>query len=159
MKNTARFISKDIICLYGVSNKIITDNATNFVGKDLQVLSQKFKIQHHRSSPYRPQMNVAVEATNKNLKKILQKMTINHSNWHEKLPYALLAYRTSIRTSTGATPYSLVYGTEAVLPIKAEISTLRILAEAQVPESEWAQTRHDQLNLIDEKRLQAISNG
>lgn len=104
-------------------------------------------------------MNGAVEAANKNLKKILQKMTTNHSNWHEKLPYALLAYRTSIHTSTGATPYSLVYGTEAILPIEAEIPSLRILAKAQVLESEWAQTRHDQLNLIDEKRLQAIGNG
>ena len=35
MKNTARFISKDIICQYGVPNKIIIDNAINFVGKDL----------------------------------------------------------------------------------------------------------------------------
>ncbi len=49
-------------------------------------------------------------------------MTTNHSNWHEKLPYALLAYRTSIRTSTSATPYSLVYGTKVVLPIEAKFS-------------------------------------
>jgi len=47
MKNTARFINKDIICQYGVPNKIIPNDATNFVGKDLQVLYQKFKIQHH----------------------------------------------------------------------------------------------------------------
>lgn len=59
-------------------------------------------------------------------------MIANHSNWHEKLPYALMAYRTSIRTSTGATLYSLVYRIEAVLPIEAEIPSLRILTEAQV---------------------------
>ncbi len=105
------------------------------------------------------EMNGVVEAANKNLKKILQKMTANHSNWHEMLPYALMAYRTSIRTSTGATPYSLVYGMEAVLPIEVEIPSLRVLAEAKILESAWAQVRHDQLNLIDEKRLQAMSNG
>ncbi|KAL6323703.1 hypothetical protein AAG906_002171 [Vitis piasezkii] len=33
-------------------------------------------------------------------------------DWSEKLPFALWAYRTSFRTSTGATPYSLVYGME-----------------------------------------------
>ncbi len=75
------------------------------------------------------------------------------------LPYALMAYRTSIRTSTGATPYSLVYGMEVVLPIEVEIPSLRVLAEAKILESAWAQVRHDQLNLIDEKRLQAMSNG
>ncbi|RVW71757.1 hypothetical protein CK203_055194 [Vitis vinifera] len=40
--------------------------------------------------------------------------------WSEKLPFASWAYRTSFRTSTEATPYSLVYGMEAVLPIEIE---------------------------------------
>ncbi|WJZ90964.1 hypothetical protein VitviT2T_010078 [Vitis vinifera] len=39
-------------------------------------------------------------------------------DWSEKLPFALWAYRTSFRNSAGATPYSLVYGMEAVLPFK-----------------------------------------
>lgn len=77
-------------------------------------------------------MNGVVEAANKNLKTILQKMTINHSNWHEMLPYALMAYITSI-CSTGETPYSLVYNIEAALPIEVEIPSPRILAEAQIP--------------------------
>jgi len=54
-------------------------------------------------------------------------MTTKYRDWHEMLPYALLAYRTSIRTSTGATPYALVYGTEAVLPVEVEILSLRAL--------------------------------
>lgn len=65
-----------------------------------------------------------MEAANKNLKFFLQKMTPNHSNWHEMFPYALMAYRTLIRTSTRATPYSLVYGIEAVFPIEVEIPSL-----------------------------------
>ncbi|PKI45792.1 hypothetical protein CRG98_033799 [Punica granatum] len=45
-------------------------------------------------------------------------------------------YRTSIRTSTGATPYSLVYGMEAVLPIEVEIPSMRVLAESELEEAE-----------------------
>lgn len=74
------------------------------------------------------------------------------------LPYALMAYRTSTHTLIGATPYSLVYGMEAVLPIKVEILSLWVLAEVKILESSWAQVQHDQLNLIDENRLQAMSN-
>ena len=48
-------------------------------------------------------MNGVVEATNKNIKKILVKMTDTYKDWHKYLPFALCAYRTSIRTSTGAT--------------------------------------------------------
>ncbi|RDY13956.1 hypothetical protein CR513_01047, partial [Mucuna pruriens] len=101
-------------------------------------------------------MNGAVEAANKNLKKIIQKMVVTYKDWHEMLPYALHGYRTSVRTSTGATPYSLVYGTEAVLPIEVEIPSLRVLAEAELDETEWVQQRFDQLNLIEEKRLTAL---
>ena len=69
-----------------------------------------------------------VEATNKNIKKIIQKMTVSYKDWHEMLPFALHGYRTSVRTSTGATPYSLVYGMEAVLPFEVEVPSQKILA-------------------------------
>ncbi|PKI78934.1 hypothetical protein CRG98_000668 [Punica granatum] len=84
---------------------------------------------------------------------------IDFKDRHEMLPYALLAYRTSIRTSTGATSYSLVYGMEVVLPIEVEIPSMRILAEAELAEAEWAKQRYEQLNLIDEKRLKALCHG
>ena len=73
-------------------------------------------------------MNGAMEATNKKIKKVLVKMTNTYKDWHEYLPFALCAYRTSIHTSMGATLYSLVYGMEAVLPAKVEILSLKILS-------------------------------
>jgi hypothetical protein len=81
-------------------------------------------------------MNGAVEATNKNLIRILEKMVMSHRDWHEMLPYVLWAYRTSICTSTGATSYSLTYGMEAILPVEVEIPSLRVLMEAKLKEAE-----------------------
>ena len=69
------------------------------------------------------------------------------------------AYRTEVRTSIGATPYSLVYGTEVVLPIKVEIPSLRVLKKVELEEAEWVQARYEQLNLIEEKRMKAICHG
>ncbi|KAK8596715.1 hypothetical protein V6N12_065195 [Hibiscus sabdariffa] len=103
----------------------------------MERICEQFKIKHHRSVTYRPKMNGAVEAANKNIKRIVAKMTTTYRDWHEKLPFALLAYRTSVRTSTGSTPYSLVYGTEAVLPIEVEIPSLCILREVELDEAEW----------------------
>ncbi|RVW11748.1 hypothetical protein CK203_089739 [Vitis vinifera] len=88
---------------------------------EVDMLIQEYGIQHHRSSAYRPQTNGAVEAANKNIKRILRKMVETSRDWSEKLPFALWAYRTSFRTSIGATPYSLVYGMEAVLPVEIEM--------------------------------------
>ncbi|RDX91772.1 Gag-Pol polyprotein, partial [Mucuna pruriens] len=154
-----KFIKRDIICRYGLPAHIITNNSTNLNNKMMTELCEQFKICHHNSTPYRPKMNGAVEAANKNIKKIVQKMVVTYKDWHEMLPYALHGYRTSVRTSTGATPYSLVYGTEAVLPIEVEIPSLRFLAEVELEEAEWIQQRLDQLNMIDEKILNALCHG
>ena len=104
-------------------------------------------------------MNGAIEAANKNVKKIIAKATETYKDWYEKLPFALHAYRTGVQTSTRATPYSLVYGMEAVLPIKMEIPSLRVLKEVELEEAEWVQTQYEQLSLIEEKRMKAICHG
>nr|XP_033509764.1 uncharacterized protein LOC117274537 [Nicotiana tomentosiformis] len=57
--------------------------------------------------------------------------------WHKKLPFALLGYRTTARTSVGATPYLLVYGTEAVILAEVEILSLRIIVESEIEDTEW----------------------
>ena len=103
----------------------------------MDTLVQEYGIQHHRSSAYRPQTNGAVEAANKNIKRILRKMVETSKDWSEKLPFALWAYRTSFHTSTGSTPYSLVYGMEAMLPIEIEMGSLRVALEHQISETEW----------------------
>jgi hypothetical protein len=52
------------------------------------------------------------------------------------LPFALHAYHAAIRTSIGATPYTLVYGMEAVIPLEVEISSLRVLIDSELEEVE-----------------------
>ena len=124
----------------------------------MDTLVQEYGIQHHRSSAYRPQTNGAVEAANKNIKRILRKMVETSRDWLEKLSFALWAYRTSFRTSTGSTPYSLVYGMEEVLPVEIEIGSLRVALEHQISETEWVQSLYDQLNLLEERRLRAADH-
>ena len=68
------------------------------------------------------------------MKNILAKMVVTYKDWAEKLPFALWGYKTSIQASTKATIYSLAYGNEAVLPIKVEIQSLRVLVETKVLE-------------------------
>ena len=89
------------------------------------------------------------------MKNILTKMVVIYKDWAEKLPFTLYGYRTSIHTSTGATPYSLVYNSEVVLPIEVEIQSLRVLVETKVLEEDWVEARYEQLALINEKRARA----
>ncbi|XP_070003248.1 uncharacterized protein [Nicotiana sylvestris] len=73
---------------------------------------------------------------NKNIKKILRKMVENYKQWHEKLPFSLLGYCTTVRTSTGVTPYMLVYGTKVLIPAEVEVLSLRIIQEAELNDAE-----------------------
>ena len=108
----------------------MSDNTTNFNNKTMTEMCEQLKIKHHNLVPYCPKMNGAIEVANKNLKKIIQKMTVTYKDWHEMLPFTFHRYQTSIHTSMRATPFSLVYGMEAVLPIDVEIPSLRVLMEA-----------------------------
>ena len=139
----ARFIKREIICRYGFLKRIISDNELNLNNDMVVEICTRFKIKHHNSVPYRPKMNGAVEAANKNVKKIIAKAIETYRDWHEKLPFALHAYRTRVRTSTRATPYSLAYGMEVVLPIKVEIPSLRVLREVELEEAKWVQARYE----------------
>jgi len=72
------------------------------------------------------------------------------------LPFSLHAYRIAIQTSTGATPYILLYGMEVVMPLEVDIPSLRVLIDSELEETDWAKVRNEQLNLISEKRIVVI---
>jgi len=132
---------------------------TNLNGAKIQRWCKKFKTKHYNSAPYQLQMNGMVEAVNKNIKKILAKMVTIYKDWHKMLPYAHHGYHTIVRTSTEATPYTLVYGMEPVTTIEVEIPSLRVLVEADIGEIKWVKTRFKQLNMIEGKRLTPMCHG
>ncbi|XP_038719811.1 uncharacterized protein LOC120012457 [Tripterygium wilfordii] len=71
------------------------------------------------ASPRHPQSNGQSEATNKTIVSTLNKRLENTKGaWADELPGVLWSYRTTVRTSTNETPFSLTYGTEAVLPVE-----------------------------------------
>ena len=85
------------------------------------------------------------------MKKIVTK---NHRDWHEHLPYALWAYRTSIRMPIGATPFSLVYGAEAVMPTDLEHDSPRVV---NYVEADNKSSRKLSVDLLEEARELALA--
>jgi hypothetical protein len=54
---------------------------------------------------------------------------IHKTSWHMMYFSALWAYQTSIKSAIGFTPFRLVYGVEAILPIECEITYLKLVVE------------------------------
>ena len=73
------------------------------------------------------QSNGQVEAANKVIKTLLKrKLQAKKGAWVEMLPEVLWAIRMTPQSSTGETPYSLSFGSEAVIPTELEIRIRRV---------------------------------
>ena len=75
------------------------------------------------TSAYHPQSDGLVERFNRTLTDMLAKsLAPGTMEWDERLPYVLFAYRAALQTSTGESPFFLLYGREPQLPSEAVLS-------------------------------------
>ena len=148
------FIRTDIIYRYGVPRYITIDNGKPFINSMLTSLYEKFKFAQHKSSMYHAPANGLAEAFNKTLCNLLKNVVAKSKrDWHDRLGEALWAYRTTYKTPTQSTPFALVYGVEAVLPLELQIPSLRITIQEGLTEDENHKLCLAELEALDEKRL------
>jgi hypothetical protein len=156
----ANFIREHIITRFGIPHKIISDNGTPFVNKDVQEVLEHYRIKHRRSTPYYPQGNGQAEATNRMLLRILSKMVFYYGKgWSSHLADVLWAYRGSPKTATGFTPFSLVYGTDVISPPELLVPSPRILQgmELEADIEICTEARAADLESLDESRELALT--
>ena len=75
---------------------------------------------HKVSSAYHPQTNGLDERLNQTLQRALSKLVDEQNDWDCFLPSVVFAYNTSRQSSTGFTPFELMYGRKAILPIESQ---------------------------------------
>jgi len=152
-KEVISFIKRNIISRYGVPSVIRCDNGTQFISHKTINFCAKYNIELIPSTPYNPKSNGQAESSNKIVINILKrKLMAKRGRWAEELPLVLWADRTTPKTSTGQTPYSLVYGCEAVIPTEVAVPTARYgLNTVDANNAEM----HDSLDLVEELREQA----
>ena len=154
--NVVNFIKHHVIYRFGVPRRIVHDNGPQFVSQAYSRFCNKYRIQDVASTAYNPAANGLAEAFNKTIIKLLKKfVSTSKQDWHEKLGECLWAYRTTVRNATGSTPFSLVYGCEAVLPLEIQMSSLRISLATKMTKEDNHRLRLQELEALDEKRLQA----
>ena len=114
-----QFMWKDIICRYGVPHTIITDNDRQFIDKELAKFYIGLGIKHITSSVEHPQTNGQAEAANKViLVELRKRLDTAKGRWPEELIEVLWAYRCTPQSSTNESPFSLVYGADAMIPVE-----------------------------------------
>ena len=75
------------------------------------------------TSAYHPQSDGLVERFNRTLIDMMSKsVTPGVCEWDEKIPYVLFAYRATTQSSTGESPFRLLYGRDPQLPTETTLS-------------------------------------
>ena len=129
-EKVAEFLRENIFYKFGYPRELVTDQGSQFTSNLIEDLLTHHKIKHKTSTPYHPQANGQVEVTNIALEGILTKVVSNNKkDLADKLVEATWAYNTTWKTTTGFTPYELVYEKKALLSIEFEFNTLRMVAQ------------------------------
>ncbi|XP_057760836.1 uncharacterized protein LOC130981249 [Arachis stenosperma] len=119
------FVWKHILCRFGIPQSIITDNEHS-------------------------QTNGLAEVANKIiLQGLRKKLEDFKGEWAELIPEVLWSYNTTEQSSTKETPFRLVYGCDAMLPVKISLQTPRT---TNINESDNIKNRRPELDLIVENR-------
>nr|GEU66968.1 reverse transcriptase domain-containing protein [Tanacetum cinerariifolium] len=128
----------------------VSDNGKQFSDNPFKDWCDKLNITQRFALVKHPQSNGLVERANRRLREgIKARLGEGNTNWVEEHSYVLWAHRTMIKSSHGDTPFSLTYGTEAVIPIEIGMPTYRTAAVDVVSNDEELRLN---LDLLEERR-------
>ncbi|GJY09957.1 reverse transcriptase domain-containing protein [Tanacetum coccineum] len=148
-----KFVWDNIVCRFGLPGEIVSDNGKQFSDNPFKDWCEKLNITQRFASVKHPQSNGLVERANRSLGEgIKARLGEGNKNWIEEIPHVLWAHRTMIKSSNGDTPFSLTYGTEAVIPAEIGMPTYRTAAVDIVRNDDEIRLN---LDLVEERREQA----
>jgi hypothetical protein len=151
------FVQEHIIYRFGIPQTLTIDQGPSFMSHQFREFTESMKIKLLNSSPYYAQVNGQAEVSNKLLIKIIKKrIKENPRRWHEKLSEALWAHRTSRHRATKVTPFELVYGQEAVLPLQIGLQSLRIIGQGSLLAKEYHELMMDKIDDVHESQFKAL---
>ena len=147
----------------GIPQMLHSDQGRNFESMILSQTLEAFGISKTRTTAYHPQGDGMVERFNRSLLQLLRVYTdIQAADWEHYLPLVLYAYRTAVHSSTGVTPFQMMFGRvpreETLIPqlsfqpqfqpqsyqaqLQAKFAELQDMVETHIVDSAMAQKVH-----------------
>ncbi|MCI38238.1 gypsy retrotransposon integrase-like protein, partial [Trifolium medium] len=97
-----------------------------------------------------PQANGQVESGNKVIfKGIKRRLALKNKSWVEHIPHVLWSYHTTPHSTTDETPFRMVYGTDAMIPVEIDPPSWR---RETLTEAENSAALEEGIDLVDEVR-------
>nr|GEU29102.1 reverse transcriptase domain-containing protein [Tanacetum cinerariifolium] len=140
----------NIMCRFGLPRIILTDNGTQFVNDPFKGWCESLNIKQMNKAVAHLQENGLAERANKSLMEgIKARLGRERAGWVDELPNVLWAHRTSLKQSNDETPFSLAYGSKAVIPSEIGMPTYRTML---IREDENEDELRLNMDLLQERR-------
>ena len=132
----AQKLTDEMFCRFSPPEQLHSDQGKQFESSLVQEVCKLYQIKKTRTTPYHPQCDGMVERFNRTLLDMLSTMTRDHPfDWEYHLRKVCFAYNSSIHSSTGFSPFFLMFGRKAQLPLDLMYGTGQ---QEEVPTNEYA---------------------
>ena len=151
----ARLLVEKWFYVYGVPDRIHSDQGRNFESELIRRLCQTYDIQKSRTTPYHPQGNGQCERFNRTLHDLLRTLRPEQKpHWPRYLPSLLYAYNTTVHSSTGYSPYELMFGRMPRLPVDHLLGR-----EVDAPVGDWVSDHRQHLGEVYRRTRERLAAG
>jgi transposase InsO family protein len=145
-RTTARVLFEKFIVHYGFPSRIHSDQGPCFESQIIKELCQLAGIAKSRTTPYHPMGNGQCERFNQTLISMLGTLQDDQkSDWKSYVPSLVHAYNVTPHTSTGYSPYYLMFGRQPKLAVDALLG-LSNNEENYRTKHEYVRKLHDRLS-------------
>lgn len=125
---SSKFIFEYVLARFGFPKILMSDHGMHFLSDTISAMTEEFQVYHQKSMPSHLQDNGMVEVFNNILEIVLMKaFNTERNDWYVDIPAVLWAYRTTCKKLTRQTPFRLVYGIEAIIPMEDIVDSLHIV--------------------------------
>lgn len=119
----AKTIVEAVCLIFNFPKIIVSDNGPAFVSETFGHMAKILDIKHIKTTPYHPQSNGGIERYHRTLGQYIRAYTQkNPMTWHNYLPFFTFSYNTTVHSTTGFAPHTLVFGFDLEISISVKKS-------------------------------------
>ena len=120
----AEILINEVFLRFSTPEQLHSDQGRQFESKLIAEICRLLNIQKTRTTPYHPQSDGLVERFNRTLLDMLSTCAKDHPfDWLKYVRKVCMAYNSSVQSSTGYTPFYLMFGRQARLPLDVMYKT------------------------------------
>ena len=114
----------NVYAKFGGLLKILSDNGTEFKNRLFETIAKGLGVKHKiYTAPYRPSSNGHIEGFHNFLKACIAKHVSSQLEWTNVIPLACAAYNFLPNEHSKESPFFLMFGRDAVLPLNSLLSS------------------------------------